>query len=105
MTTIEWTRGDDGRRCVMVHRSRTGEPSPTRARRGWGLLATAVDRLVALTGGTCLFIGALLLVTGNPDASLPWLMLGGLLLVADAGVTTRLRVARLEAQHEAEEES
>ena len=62
------------------------------------VLTAAVDWLVALTGGALLFVGATLLIfTGDPEA-LAYLLVGGLLLVADAGVTTRLRVDRLEAR-------
>ncbi len=61
------------------------------------VLKAALDWLVALTGGALLFVGALLMFTGDPVA-LAYVLVGGLMLHADAGVTTRLRVARLEAQ-------
>ena len=67
-------------------------------RRTTDVLKAAVDWLVALTGGALLFVGvALLIFTDDPEA-LAYLLVGGLMLHADAGVTTRLRVARLEAQ-------
>jgi len=66
-------------------------------RRTADVLKAAVDWLVALTGGALLFVGALLMFAGRPD-SLPYLLVGGLMLHADAGVTTRLRVDRLEAR-------
>ncbi len=61
------------------------------------VLTAAVDWLVASAGLVLLGLGAFWMFAGRPD-SLPWLLVGGLLLVADAGVTTRLRVDRLEAQ-------
>jgi len=61
------------------------------------VLKAALDWLVALTGGALLFVGALFMLTGNPEA-LAYVLVGGLMLHADAGVTTRLRVDRLEAQ-------
>ena len=66
-------------------------------RRTTDVLKAALDWLVALTGGALLFVGVLSLFTGNPEA-LAYVLVGGLMLHADAGVTTRLRVDRLEAQ-------
>ena len=66
-------------------------------RRTTDVLKAALDWLVAITGGALLFVGVLSLFTGNPEA-LAYVLVGGLMLHADAGVTTRLRVARLEAQ-------
>ena len=66
-------------------------------RRTVNVLTAAFDRLVALTGGALLSVGALLMFTGDPVA-LAYVLTGGLMLHADAGVTTRLRVDRLEAQ-------
>ena len=53
---------------------------------------------MALTGGALLLVGALLMFTGAPEAALAYVLVGGLMLHADAGVTTRLRVVRLEAR-------
>ena len=61
------------------------------------VLKAALDWLVALTGGALLFVGALFMLTGNPEA-LAYVLVGGLMLHADAGVTTRLRVDRLETR-------
>ena len=61
------------------------------------VLKATLDWLVALTGGALLFVGALLMFTGDPVA-LAYVLVGGLMLHADAGATTRLRVDRLEAQ-------
>jgi hypothetical protein len=61
------------------------------------VLKATLDWLVALTGGALLFLGALSMLTGSPEA-LAYLLTGGLLLYADNGVTQRLRVDRLEAQ-------
>ncbi len=66
-------------------------------RRTTDVLKAALDWLVALTGAALLFVGALLMFTGDPMA-LAYVLVGGLMLHADAGVTTRLRVDRLEAQ-------
>jgi len=66
-------------------------------RRTTDVLKAALDWLVALTGGALLFVGVLSLFTGNPEA-LAYVLVGGLMLHADAGVTTRLRVDRLEAR-------
>ena len=78
----------------MIHRPRITDPEPSR-RGPWEWLTTALDWLVALTGLTLLFLGAFWAATGRPD-SLSWLLVGALLLVADEGVTLRLRVAHLE---------
>jgi len=60
------------------------------------VLTAAFDRLVALTGAALLSLGVFWTFTGRSD-SLSWLTIGVLLLVADEGVTLRLRVDRLEA--------
>ena len=78
----------------MIHRSRTTDPEPARSR-AWDRLTAALDWVVALTGFALIFMGAFWTAAGRPD-SLSWLLVGALLLVADGGVTTRLRVVRLE---------
>jgi hypothetical protein len=79
----------------VIHRSRATDAS--NALCGGALVSAVVDVLVALAGLALLFVGALLMFLSHPNA-LAYLLVGGLLLVADAGVTTRLRVARLERQ-------
>lgn len=66
-------------------------------RRTTDVLKAALDWLVTVTGAALLFVGALSMFTGDPVA-LAYVLVGGLMLHADAGVTTRLRVDRLEAR-------
>ncbi len=70
------------------------DPPP---RRTTDVLKAALDWLVALTGAALLLVGVLLMFTGDPVA-LAYVLVGGLMLHADAGATTRLRVDRLEAR-------
>jgi len=85
MNQTTFARGDDATDSDPPHRRTTD------------VLKAALDWLVTVTGAALLFIGALLMFTGDPLA-LAYVLVGGLMLHADAGVTTRLRVDRLEAQ-------
>jgi F0F1-type ATP synthase assembly protein I len=85
MNQTTYARGSDATDSDPPHRRTTD------------VLKAAVDWLVASVGLVLLGLGAFWMFAGRLD-SLPWLLVGGLLLIADAGVTTRLRVVRLEAQ-------
>lgn len=85
MNQTTYARGSDATDSDPPHR-RTSD-----------VLKAALDWLVALTGGALLLVGALLMFTGDPVA-LAYVLVGGLMLHADSGATTRLRVDRLEAR-------
>ncbi len=85
MNQTPYARGSDATDTDPPHRRTTD------------VLKATLDWLVALTGGALLLVGALLMFTGDPVA-LAYVLVGGQMLHADAGVTTRLRVDRLEAQ-------
>jgi len=85
MNQITFARGADATDSDPPHRPAVA------------VLKVALDWLVALTGAALLLVGVLLMFTGDPVA-LAYVLVGGLMLHADAGVTTRLRVDRLEAQ-------